>query len=140
VRKFLITALVAGSLGVAGAFAAAPAKAVSSCTTGGAPSGTGGTASVGLPVGCVQASGDAASQSGYAQVDGNGTIPGPVGGGYLAVDGSDGGPTLLGCASGEYDPGAGTQYDSDTTQGNNVIASQAHPPGAPEGECSPSVP
>jgi hypothetical protein len=130
VRKFLIGALVAGSMAVTGALAM-PAHAVSSCGTGPAvtPSGTGGTLTVGTPAGCLTASGDAAAQSGYVVADGASTNGNP-GGGYIGVDGSDGGPTIVGCASGDYTPG-GT---------NHVLASQAHPPSVPPAtdSCTPS--
>ena len=140
-RKYLITVLVGGALGVGGLFAVPFANATSTCTTGVSPSGTGGTASVSTPLGCATASGDAASQSGYIVADGAASNPGPLSG-YIGVDGSDGGPTVVGCASGDYVPGAGTQYDSDTTQGNHVITSQAHPPSAPDPSdpCTPSAP
>lgn len=130
-RKYLITALVGGTLGVGGLFAVPAALATSTCTTGVTPSGTGGTLSVGTPAGCATASGDAATQSGYAVADGAATNPGPASG-YIGVDGSDGGPTVVGCASGDYTPG-GT---------NHVIASQAHPPSAPDpaDPCTPSAP
>src|SRR3954470_24336608 len=120
VRKYLITALVAGALGVGGLFAVPSAKAVSTCPTGVTPTGTGGSGSVSTPLGCATASGDAASQSGYAVADGSASNPG-AGAGYIGIDDSDGGPTVVGCANGDYAPGAGTQYDADTTQGNHVI-------------------
>jgi hypothetical protein len=74
VRKFLIGALVAGSIGVTGALAL-PAHATSTWPTGPTVtnSGTGGTLTVGTPAGCA-------------------TLPGDA-------------------ASGDYNPGGGTQYD-----------------------------
>jgi len=142
-RRFLVTALVAGSLGGLGLLAA-PAYATSSCPTGPTvtPSGTGGTATVGTPLGCATASGDAASQSGYVVVDGSSSNPGPLAG-YVGVDGSDGGPTVVGCSTGDYTPGAGTQYaPTGSAPGNNVIASEAHPPSAPSSSdpCTPTAP
>src|SRR3954467_12054738 len=106
VRKFLITALVATALGVTGALAAGPAKATSVCPTGPTVtnSGTGGTLTVGTPLGCATASGDAGSQSGYAVADGAATNPG-ASSGYIGVDDSDGGPTVVGCGNGDYTAG-----------------------------------
>jgi hypothetical protein len=136
VRKFLITALVAGSMGVTGLLAM-PAHANSVCPTGpaGGPSGTGGTVTVGTPAGCVTASGDAVAKSGYVVADGASTNPGPASG-YIGVDGSDGGPTIVGCASGDYNPA------NPSTAPNHVIASQAHPPSVPPAtdSCTPSAP
>jgi hypothetical protein len=141
VRKILITALVGATMGVTGLLAMPGAKAVSTCTTGVTPSGTGGTATVGTPIGCATASGDAAAQSGYVVADGAASNPG-ASSGYIGFDGSDGGPTVVGCGNGDYAPGAGTQYDADTTQGNHVIGSQAHPPSAPDpaDPCTPTAP
>jgi hypothetical protein len=135
VRKILITALVGACLGVMGMFAVPGAKANSVCPAGPTVTntGTGGTLTVGTPAGCATASGDAASQSGYAVADGAATNPGPASG-YIGVDGSDGGPTIVGCASGDY--------DATGTTPNHVIASQAHPPTAPDpaDPCTPSGP
>jgi hypothetical protein len=134
VRKFLIGALVAGSIAVTGALAM-PAHANSVCPTGpaGGPSGTGGTVTVGTPIGCVTASGDAAAQSGYVVADGASSNPSALSG-YIGVDGSDGGPTVVGCGTGDY--------DATGTTPNHVIASQAHPPSAPDpaDPCTPSGP
>jgi hypothetical protein len=148
VRKLFITVLVGACLGVTGMLAMPGAKANSSCGTGPAasPSGTGGTLTVGTPAGCLTANGDAGTQSGYVVADGVATNPGP-GGGYIGLDDSDGGPTIVGCASGEYHAGGGTQYDPAPVppapdNRNHVVASQAHPPGAPDpaDPCTPSQP
>lgn len=128
-RKYLITAFVAGALGVGGLFAVPAAQATSTCTTGVSPSGTGGSGAVSTPAGCATASGDAATQSGYAVADGSASNPGPAAG-YIGIDNSDGGPTVVGCASGDYTPG-GT---------NHVVASQAHPPTVPPDQSDPCTP
>lgn len=79
------------------------------------------------PVGTVTAQGDPATQSGAIVVDGNGTAPGPVGGGYIGVDSNEG---VVGCANGDY-----------TGTGDNVITA-IPPAGAPEapapGPCTPA--
>ena len=141
-RKFLITALVAGTMGVTGLLTLPQAHATSVCPLGPTVtnSGTGGTLTVGTPIGCVTASGDAATRSGYVVADGVASNPGPLAG-YIGVDGSDGGPTIVGCASGDYTPGAGNQY-SNPPGPNHVIGSEAHPPGAPSPSdpCTPSAP
>jgi hypothetical protein len=142
VRKFLIGALVAGSMAVTGALAM-PAHATSNCTTGVTPDagGGGGSACIATPAGAFTAAGSATTQSGYAVADGASTNPGPASG-YIGIDNSDGGATVVGCSNGDYTPGAGTQYDADTTQGNHVIGSQAHPPSAPDpaDPCTPAAP
>ena len=132
-RKILITGVVAAALGVSGVMAMPAAKATSTCETGVTPSGTGGTLTVGTPAGCGTASGDAATQSGYAVADGSASNPGPAAG-YIGIDGSDGGPTVVGCANGDYDPTGTTP--------NHVIASQNTPPSAPDpaDPCTPSAP
>jgi len=133
VRKYLITALVAGSLGVSGLLAM-PAKATSVCPTGPTPNyagGASGSLTVGTPAGCFTAAGDGANQSGSAVADGAATNPGPASG-YIGIDDSDGQGTVVGCASGDYDPAGG----------NHVVASQNTPPGAPDPSdpCTPSAP
>lgn len=110
-RKFIVTALVAG-LAAAGAVLI-PAQANSDCPTG--PSGltvppTGsGTLTVGIndgPVqGCVTASGSAETQSGYIVADGKSGNPDPFDG-YIGVEGDSGGQRVVGCASNDYDPNA----------------------------------
>jgi hypothetical protein len=145
VRKFLIGALVAGSMAVTGALAM-PAHANSVCPAGPnvTNSGTGGTLTVGTPAGCLTASGDAGTQSGYVVADGASTNPG-AGSGYIGVDGSDG-VAVVGCSSGEYTPGGGTQYDPPPATGpdtrNHVVVSQNHPPSGPPAtdSCTPSAP
>ena len=145
-RKALIAALAGAALGVGGLMAVPSAKATSSCETGVTPSGTGGTLTVGTPIGCGTASGDAGTQSGYAVADGSAGNPGPSGG-YIGIDDSDGGPTVVGCSNGDYNAGGGTQYDPPPAPGtpdtrNHVLGSQAHPPSAPDpaDPCTPAAP
>lgn len=150
-RKLLITALVGAALGVGGLMAVPAAKADSSCTTGVSPAGTGGTGSVGTPIGCAQAHGDAATQSGYVVADGSATNPGPAAG-YIGFDSTDGGPTIVGCSNGDYDtagynnstnpaPDANGDGQPDAAE-NNVLASPNHTPTAPSTSdpCTPSAP
>jgi hypothetical protein len=142
VRKFLITALVAGSMGVTGLLAL-PAHATSVCPTGPTVTqgaGASGTVTVGTPAGCATVSGDATTQKGYVVADGVATNPSALSG-YIGVDGSDGGPTIVGCGNGDYTPGAGNQYSTPPGP-NHVIASQAHPPSAPSptDPCTPKAP
>jgi len=102
------------------------AHAIEPCTTGASASG----AAVQTPLGCVSASGSAATQSGYVQADGAPSNPSALAG-YIAVDSNNGGE-VVGCSSGDYTPG-GT---------NNVIASRnggVTPPSATD-PCNPAVP
>jgi len=123
VRKFLIPALVAGSMAVTGVLAALPAHAYEPCTTGASTSGV----AVQTPAGCASASGSAATQSGYVQADGAPTNPNPLGG-YVAVDSNNGGE-VVGCSTGDYSQGSG-----------NVIVSASGGPTPPSATdpCNPS--
>jgi hypothetical protein len=107
-RKFLVTSMVGGVM-AAGALLM-PANAA------------GGTYST--PVADITAQGDPTTQTGAIIVDGNGTVPGPIGGGYIGVDSKEG---VVGCASGTY-----------TGSGDNVIT--AIPPAVPPAAPNPANP
>lgn len=94
-KKIMAWTLAASSLGLFGGLASMPAHAAS------APP-------VGTPVGSVSASGDPTTQSGAVVVQGNGTAPGPVGGGYIGVTSGEG---VVACANGNY-----------TGSGDNTVA------------------
>jgi hypothetical protein len=73
--------------------------------------------------GSLTAAGDPASQTGYILADGDSSNPDPFGG-YIGVEGGNpndngGGPAIVGCADGDYNP-AGA---------NNVIFGSPNPPG-----------
>lgn len=148
-RKALIAALAGAALGVGGLMAVPAAKATSSCPTGPTVNYTGGASgslAVGTPAGCLTLTGDGASASGSAVADGASSNPGPASG-YIGIDDSDGQGTVVGCASGDYTPGGGTQYDPPPAAGepdtrNHVIGSPAHPPAAPDpaDPCTPTAP
>lgn len=150
-RKLLITVFAGAALGVGGLVAVPGAQATSTCTTGVSPAGTGGTGSVSTPLGCATAHGDAATQSGYVVADGSPSNPG-AGAGYIGFDSSDGGPTIVGCSNGDYNPAG---YNNSTNRApdangdgvpdspeNNVIASPSHTPTAPSASdpCTPTAP
>jgi len=106
VRRVLITTIV-GGLAAFAASALPAAHANSVCPLGPAgitvpPSGSG-TLTVGTPIGCLTASGDATTASGYIVADGDAANPSPLDG-YIGVVGSGGGVQIVGCASGDYDP------------------------------------
>jgi hypothetical protein len=152
VRRVLITMLAGAALAVGGMVTLPlAAQATSACTTGVSPAGTGGTGSVATPLGCVQAHGDAATQSGYVVADGSASNPGPAAG-YIGLDSSDGGPTIVGCSNGDYNPDG---YNNSTNPApdangdgqpdapeNNVLVSPNHLPSAPSTSdpCTPSAP
>ncbi|GEM_PF-4633607 len=143
-RKLLITVFAGAALGVGGLLAVPAAQATSTCTTGVSPAGTGGTGSVSTPLGCASAHGDAATQSGYVVADGSASNPG-AGAGYIGLDSSDGGPTIVGCSNGDYNPAGynnSTNPSPDGTGENNVLASPNHTPTAPSTSdpCTPSAP
>jgi len=108
-RALLVGATVAGAF-AASSFIPAQAEDLSQDT----------------PVGKVVLQGDPATQDGAIVVDGNGTVPGPIGGGYIGVDSNQG---VVGCANGTY-----------TGSGDNVITA-IPPAGAPDptpGPCTPA--
>jgi hypothetical protein len=127
VRRLLISALV-GSLAATSAFLLPAAHANSQCGLGPGgvtvpPTGSG-TLTVGTPIGCVTASGDATTASGYVVADGDPTNPTPLDG-YIGVQGSGGGVQVVGCASNDYDPNPG---NPDPTT-HNVIWDSNNPTG-----------
>jgi len=125
VKKSLIAAAIA-VLGAGGAFTL-PAQANSNCPLGvdpGMPGGTSGTLTVGTPAGCVTASGDAVSASGYVVADGAGSNPSPLDG-YLGVRGNGGGVQVVGCSDGDYDAAHPATA--------HVIYDSANPAGVPGG-------
>jgi hypothetical protein len=106
-RKLLVTAMVSGLLGAGALMIPVSAAPVAS-----------------TPIGDVYAGGDPATQTGGVAVDGNGTVPGPIGDGYIGVNSTDGG--VVACASGTYSESGG----------NNVIDPTAAPD--PNSPCFPS--
>lgn len=80
------------------------------------------------PVGRITLKGDPTTQDGAIVIDGNGTVPGPIGGGYIGVDSNEG---VIACATGTYNGST-----------DNVLLDPANPPTsppAPTGPCSPSA-
>ncbi|MEY2464283.1 MAG: hypothetical protein QOH64_2421 [Acidimicrobiaceae bacterium] len=100
-RKFLVTSMVGGVM-------AAGALLMPANAAGGKYS---------TPVADITAQGDPTTQTGAIIVDGNGTVPGPIGGGYIGVDSNEG---VVGCATGTY-----------TGSGDNVITKVPPPAAAP---------
>jgi hypothetical protein len=141
-RKYLITAALSSAMAVAG-FMAAPAahaEPTALCTGPGGvisqPSTTPGTSgSIAVctvsasPIkGAVEAGGSANPPSGYIVADGNSTNPGALAG-YIGVQGSSGGVQVVGCATGDYSPGAG-----------HVVIPPASVPPAPDSCSVPGSP
>jgi hypothetical protein len=94
--------------------------------------------------GTITASGSAQSASGYVVADGNPSNPGALSG-YIGVEGSGSGVSVVGCSSGNYDPSEATNGDSDAD--DNVIWSSSDPtsgiPPSTSGPCAvqpPSAP
>ena len=140
-RKFLITALVAGSVATAGVLAApAVAEPSGACdgpggvvTQPAAPGGTSGGIAVCVPgTGALSASGDATGPSGYLVADGDSGNQAPANG-YVGAQSDGSSVQVVGECGADY---AG----SDTTplfDSNNPTA-QPTPPGA---ECgAPAAP
>jgi len=132
-KKLLITAAVTAAMGAAG-FLVAPAHAEPSqaCAGGpggvisnpGAPGSTSGSISVcvtqGPVTGNVTGSGSAAPPGGYVVADGDSTNPGAAAG-YIGVEGGTGGLAVVGCASGNYQPGGSSLPDPTTGNSDHTI-------------------
>ena len=147
-RKLLITALAAGTVGLGFAFTAGAgvASADPSCWSGGhsagpltvngAQSGTGGYVQLcieGTPGinGTGTAFGDAASRSGYIVADGNNSNPG-ASSGYLGVSSAENG--IVGCSQGDFNNEA---YGAQPSGDNNDPATT--PEGAGDNDANNQI-
>lgn len=131
---FLVIGLVAGlALVLAVGAIAEPSDACGSADPVAVSQGTNSATvcvKTGAVNGSITASGDPAVPNGYVVADGDSTNPDPLDG-YLGVEGDSTGIRLVGCASGDYEPGGD----------NNVILDPNNPtPPDPADPCAPQPP